>query len=196
MTDERLELIKAITDLEHPELRRDKNIDMIALMKQMILKDLYSDSDIIETLHNPDLEAKKAPPEDYHNVNIFSYLKIPDTQSIVKNFICFDINDMNEIYGASNFLERDVIFRAVSHEDDVKTEYGINRQDLLGMLIKDRMSWTNYMGMRLQKEYDAGKVAENGYYYRDIKYIIQAPNAMNQKHYITQFDKARGIYGQ
>lgn len=195
MTDERLRLIEAATDLERPELRKDKNLDMIVLMKQMILKDLYSDSDIIEVLHNVDLQAKNAPPEDYHNVNIFSYLKIPDTQSVVKNFICFEINDVNEVYHTSNFVERDVIFRTVSHKDDVKTEYGIDRQDLLGMLVKDRMSWTNYMGMRLQKEYDSGKVAENGYYYRDIRFIIQAPNAMNQKHYVTQLDKARGAYG-
>lgn len=194
MTDQRLELIRAITDLDHPELREGLNVDTIALFKQMILKDIYTDPDIIEVLHNTELEKLEAPPEDYCNVNIFSYLKIPDTQSVVKNFLCFDVHDLNEVYGTANYVERDIVFRCVSHEDDVKTEYGINRHDLLGMLIRDRFSWTNYMGMQFQKEYDAGKVAENGYYYREIKFITQAPNAMSQKHFVQQLDRARGVH--
>lgn len=195
MTDQRLALIQASTDLESPELRKDKNIDDIVLMKQMILKDLFSDPDIIETLHNTELEAREAPPEDYYNVNIFSFLKIPDTQSVVKNFICFEVNDLNETFYSTTFLEKGVMFRTVSHEDDYKTEYGIDRQDLLGMLIKDRYNWSNFMGMRLQKEYDSGKIAQNGYYYREIRFRVTSPNAMVQKNrYIQNLDRSRGVY--
>ena len=50
---------------------------------------MYKDPDLLEVLHNKELEKINASPEDYRNINIFSYLKIPETQSIVKNFICF-----------------------------------------------------------------------------------------------------------
>lgn len=197
MTDDRLHLIQAVTDLSQPELRRDKNIDIIVLFKQMVLKDLYTDKDIIETLHNVELEKAGASPEDYRGVNIFSYLKIPNTQSTVKNFICFDVNLNGDFYRDNPaFLQNYVIFRTVSHDEDVGTEYGIDRQDLLGMLIKDRYTWSNYMGMTLQLEYDLPKIAENGYYYREIRFKLSSPNSMVQRgSYIGNMDKDRTRYG-
>ena len=198
MTEEREKLLRAVTDLsgENPDIRRDKNVDDIVFFKQMILKDLCSDKDILEALHNIELEKSEALPEDYWNVNIFSYLKIPGSQSTVKNFICFDINDVDELYYSTTYLEKDVIFRTVSHQEDIVTDYGINRQDLLALLINDRYSWSNFLGMRLQKIYDAAKIAENNYYYREIKFKITSPNAMVQKgSYISQLDRNRGMYG-
>jgi hypothetical protein len=197
MTEDRLKLIQAVTDLSQPELRRDKNIDMIVLFKQLVLKDLYVDRDIIETLHNPALEAQGATPEDYRGVNIFSFLKIPDTQSTVKNFICFDVNFNGDYYRDNPaFLQGYIIFRTVAHEDDVNTEYGIDRQDLLGMLIKDRYTWSNYMGMTLQLEYDLPKIAENGYYYREIRFKLSSPNSVVQRGtYINNMDRDRQRYG-
>lgn len=195
MTEERLKIIRAITDLANPTVKRDVNIDEVAWLKQMLTKDLYSDSDIIEALHNVELQEANALPEEYRNVNIFSYLKVPDTQSVVKNFICFEVNDMEQPYNATSFIERNIVFRCISHEDDVRTEYGIDRQDLIAMLVKDRMSWTNFMGMRISKEYDVGKIAENGYYYREIRFFVLSPNAMVQKgNYIQSLDKDRKRY--
>lgn len=195
MTDDRLKIINATTDLQTPGIRKDVNVDMISVMKQMILKDLYLDKDIFEVLHNVDLEKKHALPEDYYNVNIFSYLRIPGAQSVVKNFICFEVNDVNELFQDTVFLERNVIFRTLSHEQDVQTKWGIDRQDLLAMLIKDRFSWTNHMGMRLNRIYDVGKSAENGYYYREIRFNVVSPNALVQQGtYIQQLDRQRGKY--
>lgn len=195
MTEERLQLINATTNLDDRAGRKDKNIDDITLFKQIVLKDLYSDQDIIEVLHNVELEKQHALPEDYRNVNIFAFLKIPDTQSVVKNFICFEVSDIDELFHNKTYIERRVTFRAVSHEDDIVTGFGIDRQDLLGMLIKDRYSWTNIMGMRLEKEYDVGRIAENGYYYREIRFKVVSPNAMVQKGtYIVGLDQDRGRY--
>ena len=84
----------------------------------------------------------------------------------------------------------------MSHDEDVGTEYGIDRQDLLGMLIKDRYTWSNYMGMTLQLEYDLPKIAENGYYYREIRFKLSSPNSMVQRgSYIGNMDKDRARYG-
>ena len=69
--------------------RNEQGFDSISYDKRKILEDLYKDSDIIEILNNKELQAVNACPEDYYNVNIYSFLKIPDAQSKVKNFICF-----------------------------------------------------------------------------------------------------------
>ena len=78
--------------------RNEQGFDSISYDKRKILEDLYKDSDIIEILNNKELQAVNACPEDYYNVNIYSFLKIPDAQSKVKNFICFEVNDTEIVY--------------------------------------------------------------------------------------------------
>lgn len=173
MTSERLEVIKTLKEHE-------KCPDDVLLFKEKILKLLLNDLDIIETLHNVELENKQALPEDYHNVNIYSYLKIPDTQSTVKNYVCFDVNDIEENYYNNAMVTKQVIFRCVSHEKDVETIYGIDRQDLLGYLIKDNFQWNNQFGVQWKKNYDGGRIAENGYYYREIHFKVTNLNGLQR----------------
>ena len=70
MTQERIERLFSC--------RSEQGFDSISYDKRKILEDLYKDSDIIEILNNKELQAVNACPEDYYNVNIYSFLKIPD----------------------------------------------------------------------------------------------------------------------
>lgn len=162
--------------------------DDIPYCKRLILQEIYKDPDIFEVLNNTELIKAGAAPEDYYNKNIFSRLKIPDSQSEVKNFICFEVNDVEEIYHNPGKIRKRVIFRTVSHQDDVITKYGIDRQDLLGFLIKERFNWSGVIGMSLQKIYDTGKVSENGYYYRDI-YFEQTRANLAQSGTTNTYDR-------
>lgn len=176
--------------------RKQEGYDDISYDKQIILEDIYKDPDIFEILHNTELEERNATPEDYHNVNIYSYLKIPDSQSKVKNFICFEVNDLSISDGNKIMINKQVIFRTVSHKDDVETIYGIDRQDLLASLIKERFQWSNILGTQLVKTYDAGKVAENGYYYRNIYFEQIGPNGLQNRVPSNRLDKlGRDYYG-
>lgn len=167
MNEERLKMIL------HPS--SDNNYSII-YAKNKIFKDLCKDSDIFELLNNTQLKEKEAVPEDYFYINIFPFLKIPETQSKVYNFICFEIDDLEDYVSNNVFMRRQIKFRVVSHKDDVRTPYGIPRQDLMAMLIDERMQWTEIFGSRLKKVYDAGKTSENGYYYRNMYYEQVTPN--------------------
>lgn len=171
MTEERLDIIDRINKDKYDDITYDKMV---------ILKDLFKDKDLIELLNNKELEKIDASPEDYYNINIFSFLKIPKTQSVVKNFVCFEIDDTEEIYGNNVMISKLVRFRVVSHEDDIETEYGMNRHDLLALIIKDRFNWSNILGLQLKKIYDEGKVTENDYYYREIWYKTITPNSLQK----------------
>lgn len=174
----------------------ESGFDSISYSKQIILEDIYKDSDIFEVLHNKELESRNAPPEDYYNINVFSYLKIPDAQSTVKNFICFEVNDLEIAYPNKMMISKQIIFRTISHKDDVETLYGIDRQDLLAALIKERFQWSNVLGMQLIKTYDSGKVAENGYYYRNIYFQQRTPNDIQDRIMSNRLDKlGRDYYG-
>lgn len=156
--------------------------------KYQIMKMLTSNQDILWTLHNEELEIDENGEQkeflngdDYRDVSIFNFLKIPDIQSTVKNFICFEVDDKEQPRYADHFIIKNIIFRTVSHEQDYKTDWGIARQDLLAAIIKSEFDWTNVFGMHLEKVYDKGRVAENGYYYREFIYETTVPNNLVNK---------------
>lgn len=153
--------------------------DNIEMYKHIIMKMLTEDEDLISALHNHDLAGHKG--DDYRFVNIFNFLKIPDTQSTVKNFICFEVNDVEQPRYTEGLMKKYIIFRTVSHEDDVKTSYGIARQDLLALIIKNKFDWSQVFGMHIEKIQDYGKITENGYYYREFVYETTAVNNLINK---------------
>ena len=170
MTEERLKKLFKV----NPE----QGYDDIVYSKDIILKKLYEDKDLLEVLNNANLNIEQ--PEDFYNVNIFSYLKVPDTQSQVKNFVCFEINDTEDLYTNDLMINKIVTFMTICHKEDVETSYGVNRQDLLAFFIKDVFQWSNYFGTRLKKIYDTGGVSENGYYYRTIRFKTINTNGLHR----------------
>lgn len=159
--------------------------------KYRIMKMLTENQDVLWALHNKELSDKYCSLDEngelilngdaYRNVSIFNFLKIPDIQSTVKNFICFEVNDIEQPRYNDGFLIKNIIFRTVSHEDDYMTDWGIARQDLLSLIVQSEFDWTNVFGLRIEKIYDKGKVAENGYYYREFIYETTVPNNLVNK---------------
>ena len=148
-------------------------IDDIYRFKYKIMRMLVNDQDILRTLHNDDLEGNDEiiNGDAYRNVCIFDFLKLPDNKSEVKNYICFEV-DSN---GWGETTETTITFRCVSHIDDVETDWGISRQDLLAAIVKNKFDWSNAFGMRLAKTADIGRVTNDGYYYREVVYRCTDP---------------------
>ena len=163
--------------------------------KKIIAADLCKDADIIELLNNTELQEKNAPPEDYLFKNIYPFLKVPDIQSTVKNFICFDIDDVGDLAYNNAFLHRQIKIRVMSHEQDVKTPWGVPRQDILAMMIEERMNWSDLLGIQMKKVYDSAKIAENGYYYRNMYFDQIRPDGLQFAHAENMLDyKGRSYY--
>ena len=162
--------------------------------KYRIMKMLTDNQDVLWTLHNKTLEERSYSDKDengneiemlngdtYRDVSIFNFLKIPEIQSTVKNYICFEVNDVEQPRYNKDLIIKNIIFRTVSHEDDYKTDWGIARQDLLAAIIQSEFDWSNAFGLHLEKIADRGKVAENGYYYREFVYETTIPNNWRNK---------------
>ena len=80
--------------------------DDISSMKRQIKEKLISEHDILDALHNTDIEDS---PDDFLDVNIFGFLRIPQTQDTVKNFICVTVDDIedhnfNEVMKIQNLI--------------------------------------------------------------------------------------------
>lgn len=176
-------IAQLILDDAESELNEEKVLltqyDEIEMYKYKIMKMLTSDSDLIKILNNKELQGHSG--DDYRFVNIFNFLKIPDTQSTVKNFVCFEVNDVEQSRYNECLIKKYIIFRTISHGDDVQTSYGMARQDLLALIIKNKFDWSKEFGMHLEKIQDYGKVTENGYYYREFIYETTTVNNLVNK---------------
>jgi len=159
--------------------------------KYKIMKMLTENQDVLWALHNAELEEKFAFKDDegntklngdaYRNVSVFNFLKIPDIQSRVRNYICFEVNDIEQPRYNDALIIKNIIFRTVSHDDDYKTDWGMSRQDLLALIIQSEFDWTNAFGMHIEKISDKGRIAENGYYYRKFVYKTTVANNLVNK---------------
>lgn len=106
--------------------------DDIITMKRLIKQKLIADPDILEALHNPDIPLDS--PDEFLDANIFGFIRIPQTQDTVRNFICFTVDDIEEHRYNEVMKIQYIQFNCICHLDDMKTEYGIDRHDLLGLI--------------------------------------------------------------
>lgn len=160
-----------IRDIEHID-------DDISSMKRIIRQKLTSDPDIIEVLNNHELDPSS--PDDYLDTNIFAYIRVPGTQDVVKNFICFSVDDMEPDRENHVMKIQYVQFVVLCHGDDIKTQYGIERHDLLAAIIKDIFNWSTMFGMTAKLIYNRESVTDTNYSCRTLKFELTRTNSLNR----------------
>ena len=174
----------------------DKKNNDIILKKNIVEQMFNEDPDLNEILGKKDkrplnqyfdkdnpteqeLEERKLITEYNNRVNkkqIIPFLKLNGINKEVLNFIMFDIAD-NEVDSYNKVIKYQILtVMCLVHEDDMETEYGILRQDLLGYIVKDLLCWTNVMGNQLKCIVDFHDIVDSRYYCRTIKVQIEAPN--------------------
>lgn len=163
--------------------------DDIIEMKRLIKQKLISDIDILEALHNPDIDIDS--PDEFLDNNIYGFIRIPQTQDTVRNFICFTVDDIEENRFNEIMKTQYIQFNVICHLDDMKTKYGIDRHDLLGFLIRDTFNWTNMFGLQFKLIYNKESSVDSDYYCRTLKFEATKPNSLNKTKIDTVYDKRR-----
>jgi hypothetical protein len=82
-------------------------------------------------------------------------------------------------------------FHAICHLDEMKTEYGISRHDLLGYLIRDNIHWTNKFGLQFKLIENKERAVDGDYYARTLVFEATKPNSLNQARMDGKYDKLR-----
>lgn len=186
-------------DLSH--IKRDledrKNNDII-WRKSVIKEALESDPDILEILGRKDKRPKNKykdpsnPTEEELEIRkgietynekvskdqIIPFLKLNGIQEEVLNFIMFDIKDDSVSYTNNVIKKQQLIVMCIVSEEDMDTEYGIMRADLLSYLVKDILCWSDVTGMQMKMIEDSPRIMDNRYYCRSITFEIMATNEM------------------
>ena len=170
-------------------IRDIQNIyDDISMMKRQIKQKLIDDQDILEALHS---EIDIDSPDEFLDTHIFGFLRIPSTQDTVRNFICVTVDDIED-HRFNEVMKLQVLqLTAICHLSDIKTEYGIDRHDLLGYLIRDTFNWTNMFGLQFHLIYNKESVMEGDYYCRTLKFEAEKLNSLNNARMANPRDKLR-----
>lgn len=163
--------------------------DDIIEMKRLIKQNLIADRDILEALHNPDIDLDS--PDEFLDNNIYAFIRIPTTQDTVRNFICFTVDDIEEHRFNEVMKIQNIQFNAICHLDEMKTEYGIDRHDLLGYLIRDNFNWTNKFGLQFKLVYNKESTIDSDYYCRTLKFEAIKVNHLNKARMDNPNDKLR-----
>ena len=175
-----------------------KNNDII-YKKDLLLKMFNEDPDLKDVLgvlppkplniykdkNNPTEEELKKRQEiiEYNekikHEQIVPFLKLNGLQKEVLNFVMFDIRDDGVDYYNDTKKKQYIEVMCVVHEDDMETEYGIVRTDLLGYIIRDLLCWSNALGFHAVLEEDRPYIMDADYYSRRMRFLIKAPNVVN-----------------
>jgi hypothetical protein len=162
--------------------------DDIIEMKRLIKQTLIADTDILEALHSDvDIDS----PDEFLDHNIYGFLRIPSTQDTVRNFICFTVDDIEEHRFNEVMKTQYIQFMTICHLGDMKTEYGIDRHDLLGYLIRDAFNWTNLFGLQFKLIYNKESTIDSDYFCRTLKFEATKLNSLNKARMDNPYDKLR-----
>ena len=171
-------------------IRDIQNInDDIGSMKRHIKQKLIDDMDILEAL-NSDIDIDS--PDEFLDKHIFGFVRIPQTQDTVRNFICVTIDDVEDHRFNEIMKIQNLTFTVICHLSDMKTKYGIDRHDLLGYLIRDIFNWTNMFGLQFHLIYNKENVIDGDYYCRTLKFEATKTNSLNNARMSNPRDKLRG----
>lgn len=155
--------------------RNGAHVDYTIYLKQHIKQELLKDADILRTLHYSTLLGTKDELNGnaYLGTCIFDYMRLPDLKADTRNFICFEVE---ESHGNESLVDYAVSFRVVSHKDDVETDWGIPRMDILASIINKKFEWTNKFGKSFVKKSESFMIANNEYHVREIVYMVRVMN--------------------
>ena len=139
-----------------------------------------SDKYIIHVLNNKELEKTDAEPDDYFGVNILPFFILPDTQTKVDNFICFETS--NEVkysmnYNASVRKTQQITFTILCNDkNDIDKETSLPRHDLLAALIQNMFNYEVFLGGRWILVSDRASVTDTHYLMRTLLFQQDTDN--------------------
>lgn len=178
--------------------------DDIIEMKRLIKQKLLSDPDVLIALNNPDIEIDMdgftslddpdldwSGPDEFLDNNIYDFIRIPKTQDVMRNLVCFTVDDIEENRWNEVMKTQYIQFYCICHLDDMKTEYGMNRCDLLEYLIRDNFNWTNIFGLQFKLISNKEKAMDSDYYCRVLIFEATKPNHLDKARMSNSNDRLR-----
>lgn len=156
-------------------LRTDVN-DQNIRIKEIIKSELCKSPELIHILDTPDMNENV--PEEYIGKSILPYVRIPEIQYQVNNYICYQVDLIEDSPYNKVMAIGNITFVIFCEGKNIMTKYGIARHDLLGYLVKKIFNWSNIFGNQVKLIYDKESVTDTDFSCRTIKFELLSPNSI------------------
>lgn len=113
--------------------------------------------------------------------NIRPYLFIPDTQTEVKHYICYQVSfdEMPRYHDTLKYTN--VTFTIFVHGNDRNDKLtGIPRHDLIASIIRERFNWSNIFGMQTHLVSSKESTTDNNYIVRTLVFQVVDTNGIHK----------------
>ena len=160
--------------------------------KEKIHDALLNNAELLYALNNEELESELFDEDDNllideetgellgevdryfgDNSNIRPYLFIPDTQTDVKHYVCYQVA-FDELPRYSNVQKyTEITFNIfVNGKDRTDKLTGIPRHDLIASIIRERFNWSSIFGMQTHLISSKESVTDNNYLVRTLIFQV------------------------
>lgn len=149
-------------------------------LKQQIKQRLLSDKYLIHVLNNKELEKADAEPSDYYGVNILPYYCLPEIQTDVENFVCFETS--NEIKYSMNYnnsvkkTQQITFYVLCNDKNAMDKDTSLARHDLLAAIIQNDFNYEIFLGGRFILVSDRPSVTDTHYLVRTLLFQQDTDN--------------------
>lgn len=111
--------------------------------------------------------------------NIRPFLFIPDTQTEVKHYICYQVS-FDEMPRYQDTLKyTNVTFTIFVHGNDRNDKLtGVPRHDLIASIIRERFNWSNIFGMQTHLVSSKESTTDNNYLVRTLVFQVVDTNGI------------------
>lgn len=113
--------------------------------------------------------------------NIRPYLFIPDTQTEVKHYICYQVafDEMPRYQDTLKYTN--ITFTIFVHGNDRYDKFtGIPRHDLIASIIRERFNWSNIFGMQTHLISSKESTTDNNYLVRTLVFQVVDTNGIHK----------------
>lgn len=120
------------------------NSQEIVRYKQQLTSLIINNAAVVKLINEPEITN----PEDLIYHNIYDFVRIPETIDEEKTYICIKV-DVPQVY-RSSFLFKQLIISIyiISHQNQMITEYGGTRIDLISALLDKMLNGRKDIGKK------------------------------------------------
>ena len=112
------------------------------------------------------------------------FLFIPDTQTTVKCYVCYQVGFRDTVRYQPGLKETLINFAIFVHGDDRMDKLtGIPRHDLIGSIIREQFAWSNIFGMQAHLAENYEQTVDNNYVARYLTFQLTDLNSKVQTPY-------------
>nr|DAN08404.1 MAG TPA: hypothetical protein [Bacteriophage sp.] len=126
--------------------------------------------------------------------NIRPFLFVPDTQTDVKHYICYQVGFAEIPRGSKIYKYTQITFTIFIHgQDQIDKLTGIARHDLIASILRENFNWSSIFGFQTELVSSKESITDNNYITRTLVFQIYDTNGMvytpyNKNSYIRNND--------